>query len=71
MNCMLLNVRSIIYAACLEGSDPVRLFDRRINAKRGDYSILLCAIYTSLFDVVYSMCLVFIRMRITEMLISS
>ncbi|XP_024977944.1 uncharacterized protein LOC112515378 isoform X2 [Cynara cardunculus var. scolymus] len=26
---------SIIYAACLEGSDPVRLFDRRINARRG------------------------------------
>ncbi|GKC60142.1 NusB antitermination factor [Tanacetum coccineum] len=25
---------SIIYAACLEGSDPVRLFERRINARR-------------------------------------
>ncbi|KAH7675220.1 NusB antitermination factor protein [Dioscorea alata] len=25
----------IAYAACLEGSDPVRLFDRRVNAKRG------------------------------------
>lgn len=24
----------IAYAACLEGSDPVRLFDRRVNAKR-------------------------------------
>ncbi|KAL8246375.1 hypothetical protein R6Q59_007591 [Mikania micrantha] len=25
---------SIIYAACLEGSDPVRLFERRVNARR-------------------------------------
>lgn len=25
---------SIIYAACLEGSDPVRLFERRMNARR-------------------------------------
>ncbi|PIA59885.1 hypothetical protein AQUCO_00400627v1 [Aquilegia coerulea] len=25
---------SIAYAACLEGSDPVRLFDKRVNAKR-------------------------------------
>lgn len=25
----------IAYAACLEGSDPVRLFDKRVNAKRG------------------------------------
>ncbi|XP_071706819.1 uncharacterized protein [Rutidosis leptorrhynchoides] len=25
---------SIIYAACLEGSDPVRLFERRINTRR-------------------------------------
>ncbi|XP_042402018.1 uncharacterized protein LOC121991990 isoform X2 [Zingiber officinale] len=24
----------IAYAACLEGSDPVRLFDKRVNAKR-------------------------------------
>ncbi|XP_042433742.1 uncharacterized protein LOC122020075 isoform X1 [Zingiber officinale] len=26
--------RMIAYAACLEGSDPVRLFDKRVNAKR-------------------------------------
>ncbi|KAF7836933.1 putative nusB antitermination factor [Senna tora] len=25
---------SIIYAACLEGSDPVRLFEKRMNARR-------------------------------------
>nr|CAN61043.1 hypothetical protein VITISV_037528 [Vitis vinifera] len=25
----------IAYAACLEGSDPVRLFERRMNARRG------------------------------------
>ncbi|PON95627.1 NusB antitermination factor [Trema orientale] len=25
---------SIIYAACLEGSDPIRLFEKRINARR-------------------------------------
>lgn len=28
-------VRSIIYAACLEGSDPVRLFEKRMNVRRG------------------------------------
>ena len=27
--------RSIVYAACLEGCDPVRLFEKRINARRG------------------------------------
>lgn len=38
-----LSGRLIAYAACLEGSDPVRLFDRRVNAKRGllIYSICL------------------------------
>ncbi|XP_031739816.1 uncharacterized protein LOC101216754 isoform X2 [Cucumis sativus] len=25
---------SIVYAACLEGSDPVRLFEKRLNARR-------------------------------------
>lgn len=25
---------SIVYAACLEGSDPIRLFDKRVNARR-------------------------------------
>lgn len=30
--------RSIIYAACLEGLDPVRLFERRLNARRGNSS---------------------------------
>ncbi|KAI3726368.1 hypothetical protein L1987_66165 [Smallanthus sonchifolius] len=28
---------SIIYAACLEGSDPVRLFERRVNARRASF----------------------------------
>ncbi|KAK7317930.1 hypothetical protein RJT34_02565 [Clitoria ternatea] len=28
---------SIIYAACLEGLDPVRLFERRMNARRDGY----------------------------------
>jgi len=27
----------ILYAACLEGSDPIRLFEKRINARRGKY----------------------------------
>jgi hypothetical protein len=27
--------RSIIYAACLEGSDPIRLFEKRLNVRRG------------------------------------
>ncbi|KAF6134246.1 hypothetical protein GIB67_010045 [Kingdonia uniflora] len=26
---------SIVYASCLEGSDPIRLFDKRVNVKRG------------------------------------
>lgn len=26
---------SIIYASCLEGLDPVRLFEKRMNARRG------------------------------------
>ncbi|XP_062147698.1 uncharacterized protein LOC133856653 [Alnus glutinosa] len=26
--------RSIIYAACLEGSDPIRLFEKRLNVRR-------------------------------------
>lgn len=30
------NVRSIVYAACLEGSDPIRLFEKRLNARRGN-----------------------------------
>lgn len=29
--------RVILYAACLEGSDPIRLFEKRINARRGKY----------------------------------
>lgn len=28
--------RSIAYAACLEGSDPVRLFEKRMNMRRGN-----------------------------------
>ncbi|KAH7675223.1 NusB antitermination factor protein [Dioscorea alata] len=32
----------IAYAACLEGSDPVRLFDRRVNAKRGLLIFSIC-----------------------------
>ncbi|THU45044.1 hypothetical protein C4D60_Mb02t13730 [Musa balbisiana] len=34
--------RMIAYAACLEGSDPVRLFDKRVNAKRGKLSYNPC-----------------------------
>lgn len=32
--------RLILYAACLEGSDPVRLFEKRINARRGKSYVL-------------------------------
>jgi len=32
---------SIIYAACLEGMDPVRLFEKRMNARRGNGSTLV------------------------------
>lgn len=32
----LFNHRSIVYAACLEGSDPIRLFEKRLNARRGN-----------------------------------
>lgn len=28
--------RLIVYAACLEGSDPIRLFERRVNSRRGN-----------------------------------
>ncbi|KAK8615239.1 hypothetical protein V6N13_069017 [Hibiscus sabdariffa] len=28
----------IVYAACLQGSDPIRLFEKRINAARGKIS---------------------------------
>lgn len=31
--------RSIVYAACLEGSDPIRLFEKRLNARRGTNSL--------------------------------
>ncbi|MBA0825645.1 hypothetical protein Goarm_010574 [Gossypium armourianum] len=27
----------IVYASCLQGSDPIRLFEKRINAARGMY----------------------------------
>ena len=32
----------ILYAACLEGSDPIRLFEKRINARRGTHVFDLC-----------------------------
>lgn len=28
--------RLVSYAACLEGSDPVRLLEKRLNMRRGD-----------------------------------
>lgn len=34
-NCDNCDCRLIAYAACLEGTDPVRLFDKRVNARRG------------------------------------
>lgn len=28
--------RLVVYAACLEGSDPIRLFEKRLNSRRGN-----------------------------------
>ncbi|PIA59884.1 hypothetical protein AQUCO_00400627v1 [Aquilegia coerulea] len=47
---------SIAYAACLEGSDPVRLFDKRVNAKRGQMSRIFrlsCCFNTLIIIEVY------------------
>lgn len=37
--------RSIVYASCLEGSDPIRLFEKRINVRRGNYPLVIVLMF--------------------------
>lgn len=38
-NLIFLPLRMTLYAACLEGSDPLRLFEKRLNARKGTFPI--------------------------------
>ena len=49
---MLYDLDSVtLYAACLEGSDPIRLFEKRINARRGKVYEFHCNIHVFLIFV--------------------
>ncbi|KAM7258320.1 hypothetical protein ACFE04_014061 [Oxalis oulophora] len=41
----------IVYASCLQGSDPVRLFDKRINAKRASKILELCILHLAMSEI--------------------
>ena len=51
LNLVKFDVRLITYAACLEGSDPVRLFEKRMNARRGHTMPMLLSQFQLLVSI--------------------